>query len=45
MVALVPPVPAPTTIDPTRPGCRNVWVDWVSGATVRQGLPARIEKT
>ncbi|MFG0640162.1 tetrathionate reductase subunit A [Delftia sp. WSY_22] len=30
--------------DPTRPGCKNVWVDWVSGAAVRQGLPARIEK-
>ncbi|HUG59448.1 MAG TPA: molybdopterin dinucleotide binding domain-containing protein, partial [Candidimonas sp.] len=23
---------------------KNVWIDWVSGATVRQGLPARIEK-
>src|SRR5690625_265292 len=22
----------------------NVWIDWVSGAAVRQGLPARIEK-
>ena len=30
--------------DPTRPSCKNVWVDWVSGAAVRQGLPARIEK-
>lgn len=23
---------------------KNVWIDWVSGAAVRQGLPARIEK-
>lgn len=23
---------------------RNVWIDWVSGAAVRQGLPAKIEK-
>ncbi|HRL21340.1 MAG TPA: tetrathionate reductase subunit A [Alcaligenes sp.] len=31
--------------DPTRaPGQDNVWIDWVSGAAVRQGLPARIEK-
>lgn len=29
--------------DPTR-GDKNVWIDWVSGAAVRQGLPARIEK-
>src|SRR5690606_23787370 len=26
--------------DPTRPDT-NVWIDWVSGAAVRQGLPAR----
>lgn len=30
--------------DPTRPARDNVWVDWVSGAVVRQGLPARVEK-
>ena len=30
--------------DPTRPAGDNVWVDWVSGAVVRQGLPARVEK-
>ena len=29
--------------DPTRAD-RNVWIDWVSGAAVRQGLPARIER-
>lgn len=29
--------------DPTRPDT-NVWIDWVSGAAVRQGLPARIER-
>jgi len=23
---------------------KNVWIDWVSGAAVRQGLPARLEK-
>src|SRR5699024_7829845 len=23
---------------------KNVWIDWVSGAAVRQGLPARMEK-
>ncbi len=31
--------------DPSRaPDQRNVWIDWVSGAVVRQGLPARIER-
>ncbi|NLC36289.1 MAG: tetrathionate reductase subunit TtrA, partial [Alcaligenaceae bacterium] len=30
--------------DPTRPEKDNIWVDWVSGAAVRQALPARIEK-
>lgn len=30
--------------DPTRPQAPNVWIDWVSGAVVRQGLPARIVK-
>lgn len=31
--------------DPTRgEGQDNVWIDWVSGAAVRQGLPARVEK-
>lgn len=30
--------------DPTRPEKDNVWVDWVSGAAVRQALPAKIEK-
>lgn len=31
--------------DPTRGnGQDNVWIDWVSGAAVRQGLPARVEK-
>ncbi len=31
--------------DPSLPaGHENVWIDWVSGAVVRQGLPARIEK-
>lgn len=30
--------------DPTRPEARNVWIDWVSGAVVRQGLPARLSK-
>ena len=29
--------------DPTHP-LGNAWVDWVSGASVRQGLPARIER-
>ena len=31
--------------DPSRAeGQRNVWIDWVSGAVVRQGLPVRIER-
>ncbi|MGE8548402.1 MAG: molybdopterin dinucleotide binding domain-containing protein [Alcaligenes sp.] len=31
--------------DPTRgKGQDNVWIDWVSGAAVRQGLPAKVEK-
>jgi len=30
--------------DPTRPGKDNVWIDWVSGAVVRQGLPVRVRK-
>lgn len=30
--------------DPTRPAHDNVWIDWVSGAVVRQGLPVRVEK-
>lgn len=30
--------------DPTRPEKDNVWIDWVSGAAVRQALPARVEK-
>lgn len=30
--------------DSTRGDHNNVWIDWVSGAVVRQGLPARIEK-
>lgn len=30
--------------DSTRGQHNNVWIDWVSGAVVRQGLPARIEK-
>lgn len=29
--------------DPTRAD-KNVWIDWVSGAAVRQGLPARLER-
>lgn len=29
--------------DPSRGEHANIWVDWVSGAAVRQGLPARIE--
>ena len=28
--------------DPTRAEVSNVWIDWVSGGIVRQGLPARI---
>ena len=30
--------------DPTHGQVPNSWIDWVSGATVRQGLPARIER-
>ena len=30
--------------DPSRGEQRNMWIDWVSGAVVRQGLPARIER-
>nr|WP_260469588.1 tetrathionate reductase subunit A [Achromobacter denitrificans] len=30
--------------DATRGEHANVWIDWVSGAAVRQGLPARIER-
>lgn len=30
--------------DPTRPAKDNVWIDWVSGAVVRQGLPVRVKK-
>ena len=30
--------------DPSRAEHQNVWVDWVSGAVVRQGLPVRIER-
>jgi len=30
--------------DPSRASHPNVWIDWVSGAAVRQGLPARIER-
>ena len=30
-------------MDPTRTDVKNVWLDWTSGAAVRQGLPARIE--
>ncbi|MBR9857885.1 MAG: tetrathionate reductase subunit TtrA [Gammaproteobacteria bacterium] len=30
-------------MDPTRKDVANVWLDWTSGAAVRQGLPARIE--
>ncbi|WP_438804976.1 hypothetical protein, partial [Proteus mirabilis] len=29
--------------DPTRE-ITNTWLDWVSGASVRQGLPAKIER-
>ena len=29
--------------DPTRPDT-NVWIDWVSGAAVRQALPVRVER-
>ncbi|NLC61680.1 MAG: tetrathionate reductase subunit TtrA [Gammaproteobacteria bacterium] len=30
--------------DPTRPDADNVWIDWVSGAVVRQGLPVHVRK-
>lgn len=30
--------------DPTRGAVTNVWIDWVSGGAVRQGMPARLEK-
>ena len=30
--------------DPTRPQKDNVWIEWVSGAVVRQGLPVRVRK-
>ncbi len=30
--------------DPTRPEKDNVWIDWVSGAVVRQGLPVKLRK-
>lgn len=30
-------------MDPTRQDVANVWLDWTSGAAVRQGLPAKIE--
>ena len=30
--------------DPTRPAKDNVWIDWVSGAVVRQGLPVKVKK-
>lgn len=30
--------------DPTRPARDNVWIDWVSGAVVRQGLPVQVRK-
>lgn len=30
--------------DPTRPARDNVWIDWVSGAVVRQGLPVKVRK-
>lgn len=30
--------------DPTRPAKDNVWIDWVSGAVVRQGLPVAVRK-
>ena len=30
--------------DPTRPARDNVWIDWVSGGVVRQGLPVRVRK-
>nr|WP_227870927.1 tetrathionate reductase subunit A [Orrella marina] len=30
--------------DPTRGPDGNIWIDWVSGAAVRQGLPVRVSK-
>lgn len=30
--------------DPTRPAKDNVWIDWVSGAVVRQGLPVKVRR-
>ena len=30
--------------DPTRPARDNVWIDWVSGAVVRQGLPVKVRR-
>ena len=30
--------------DPTRGPDGNIWIDWVSGAAVRQGLPVKIRK-
>ena len=30
--------------DPTRPAKDNVWIDWVSGAVVRQGLPVQVRR-
>ncbi|MDR2324246.1 MAG: tetrathionate reductase subunit TtrA [Acidovorax sp.] len=30
--------------DPTRPAKDNTWIDWVSGAVVRQGLPVKVRK-
>lgn len=31
-------------LDPTRKEVKNVWLDWVCGSSVRQGLPAKVEK-
>ncbi|MBF5005835.1 tetrathionate reductase subunit A [Diaphorobacter caeni] len=30
--------------DPTRPARDNVWIDWVSGAVVRQALPVKVRR-
>ena len=30
--------------DPTRPTQDNVWIDWVSGAVVRQALPVKVRR-
>lgn len=30
--------------DPTRSAKDNVWIDWASGAVVRQGLPIKVRK-